>query len=317
MLSDEQAISFIRELQESYGNSLGYRKMADRLKDGYGVELGRRKVLSLMEKAETLSCVRRKHFSEEYYLTRRQMKDTAPPDLIERDFFSMEPRIRFVCDITYLTGCDETWYLNSILDLFNGEIVAWSIGEHCDTPLCTKTLEMLKAEIIETDGIIVHSDGGSTYNAYAYRELCSFYGIRQSMGVKMTCYDNARMESFNAVFKTECLYARYGKSAVKNRRILVRELAARAEEFIPYYNGKRRKDGLNHMTPVEYRMENPRGTYPALFEKRFDKGENETYTITVTHMGAVGGADKKLDFSMILDQDSGDTQEDFSLPRTF
>ena len=30
-----------------------------------------------------------------------------------------------------------------------------------------------------------------------------------------------------------------------------------------------------------------------------------------------GGADKKLDFSMILDQDSGDTQEDFSLPRTF
>jgi len=32
---------------------------------------------------------------------------------------------------------------------------------------------------------------------------------------------------------------------VKNRRILVRELAARAEEFIPYYNGKRRKDGLN------------------------------------------------------------------------
>jgi hypothetical protein len=78
VLSDEQAISFIRELQESYGNSLGYRKMADRLKDDYGVELGRKKVLSLMEKAETLSCVRRKHFSEEYYLNRRQMKDTAP-----------------------------------------------------------------------------------------------------------------------------------------------------------------------------------------------------------------------------------------------
>ncbi|MPM42358.1 hypothetical protein SDC9_89023 [bioreactor metagenome] len=31
----------------------------------------------------------------------------------------------------------------------------------------------------------------------------------------------------------------------------------------------------------------------------------------------IGGADKKLDFSMILDQDSCGTQEGSALPRTF
>ena len=103
--------------------------MADRIKDDYGVVLGRKKVLRLMGEAKALSSVRRKHFSEEYYITRRQMKDNAPPDLIGRQFFSLEPYRRLVCDITYLTGSDTTWYLSVIEDLFNGEWLVNAQGE--------------------------------------------------------------------------------------------------------------------------------------------------------------------------------------------
>lgn len=141
VISDERLIVIIKDLQELYGNSLGYRKMADRIKDDYGVTLGRKKVLRLMGEAKALSSVRRKHFSEEYYITRRQMKDNAPPDLIGRQFFSLEPYRRLVCDITYLTGSDTTWYLSVIEDLFNGEILAWRIGEHCNTQLVVETVE--------------------------------------------------------------------------------------------------------------------------------------------------------------------------------
>ena len=187
VLSDEHLIVIIRDLQELYGNSLGYRKMADRIKDDYGVVLGRKKVLRLMGEAKALSSVRRKHFSEEYYITRRQMKDNAPPDLIGRQFFSLEPYRRLVCDITYLTGSDTTWYLSVIEDLFNGEILAWRIGEHCNTQLVVETVEMLKRNVGSLYGCILHSDGGSTYISYAYREILASYGIRQSMGVKLTC----------------------------------------------------------------------------------------------------------------------------------
>lgn len=261
-VSDEQLVSIIRDLQDTYGNSLGYRKMADRIRDDYGIVLGRKKVLRLMEEADALSAVRRRHFSEEYYLTRRQMKENAPPDLIGRNFFALEPCKRLVCDITYLTGSDTTWYLSVIEDLFNGEILAWKVWEHCNTQLVLDTVRMLKENVGDLSGCILHSDGGSVYSSYAYREILASLGIRQSMGMKLTCYDNARIESFNGVFKTEALYASLGKTKVNTRRYTANELASKAEWFIPYYNNKRRKDGLNHMTPVEYREKNPRGTYP-------------------------------------------------------
>ena len=65
--------------------------MTDRLKTDYDINIGKKKVLDLMNKAEALSAVRRRHYSEEYYLTRRQMKDNIPPDLIGRNFFALEP----------------------------------------------------------------------------------------------------------------------------------------------------------------------------------------------------------------------------------
>lgn len=230
--------------------------------------MGLKKALRLMEKGHALSAVRRKRMGEEYYSTRRQMKENAPPDLIGRSFFALEPRKRLVCDITYLTGCDETWYLSVIEDLYNGEILAWKIGEHCNSELCISTVEILSHKVGSLEGCILHSDGGATYTAYSYREFLQSLGIRQSMGVKRTCYDNARVESLNGVFKTEALYAEFGKTKVKNHQIHVRDLAARVEWFIPYYNCQRRKKALGNMTPVGFRESNPKGTFPAIVEER-------------------------------------------------
>ena len=151
--------------------------------------------------------------------------------------------------------------MSVIEDLFNGEIVAWKIGEHCTASLCMGTVIMMKENIGDVTGIILHSDGGFTYIAYYYRELLSL-GIQQIMGKKLTCFDNARVESFNSIFKTETLYTYCGKTKVKERRIAVRELAARAEWFIPYYNNERKKDGLGGLTTVQLQNSNPKGPYP-------------------------------------------------------
>ena len=135
------------------------------------------------------------------------------------------------------------------------------IGEHCNTQLVIETVEMLKQNVGNLEGCILHSDAGATYTAYAYRELLLSFGIKQSMGKKLTCFDNARIESFNGVFKTEALYAKLGKNKVKSHQYPVKLLAERTEWFIPYYNKDRKKDGLNHMTPVEYRRAHPKGIY--------------------------------------------------------
>ena len=264
-LSNAALIKIITKLQQDYGYSLGYRKVQDRLEKDYGIILSRRKVLFLMQISNLLSSVRRRHYSEEFYIRQRDMKNNLPPDLIGRNFFSIEPYKKFVGDITYLTGCDETWYLCVIEDLFNGEIVGWKIGEHCTASLCMETVLMLSDSIGNAIiGSILHSDGGSTYTSYNYRELLQSLGIRQSMGIKLTCYDNARVESFNGVFKTEALYASFGKTNVKDRRIPVRKLAERVEPFIEYYNNERMKDSLGRMSPIQFRLANRKGTYPVI-----------------------------------------------------
>jgi len=50
---------------------------------------------------------------------------------------------------------------------------------------------------------IVHSDRGSTYATWVYRDIIKKHGIRQSMSRKGDCYDNAPMESFFHSLKTE------------------------------------------------------------------------------------------------------------------
>ena len=56
-------------------------------------------------------------------------------------------------------------YLSCILDLFNSEIVAYSIGEVQDTALVLDTLNQLTNL---SEGAILHSDQGSVYTSAAY-----------------------------------------------------------------------------------------------------------------------------------------------------
>lgn len=99
-------------------------------------------------------------------------------------------------------------YLNSIADLFNGEILAYHYSLKVDTVLCIDTLEKL-AKAIDTRSVILHSDGGSTYMSYDYRNKAQELALRMSLGNIGDCYDNAAMESLNGIIKTGCLYCRF------------------------------------------------------------------------------------------------------------
>ena len=145
--------------------------------------------------------------------------------------------------------------------MFNGEIVAWRISEHPDTKLCLDTVDMLASELGDAiSGIILHSDCGSTYVSYAYREKLASLGIRMNLGSKGSCYDNAAMESLKGIVKTEALYAEFGKAAVNGKRIPRKDIAGKEEWFIDYYNNRRCKRYLGKLPPVEFRLRNPNGT---------------------------------------------------------
>lgn len=255
----------IARLQEENHNSIGYRQMTRFVSEEIGCKINKKRVYRLMRDNDLLSAVRRRRWTDEVYAKRKEILASVPPDLIGRWFFALAPRKRLVEDITYLYGKEHTEYLNTIEDLFNGEILSYCISTSPDSKMCVETVELLMSTWGEDfSGAIIHSDLGSSYMSYEYMEKVKSYGMLLSTGKRGSCYDNAAMESLNGIIKTEGLYCRFGKSNVKNRRVPIDDIVKAVIEFIEYYNNRRPKDALGGMSPVEFRLRNPRGTYPVI-----------------------------------------------------
>ena len=94
---------------------------------------------------------------------------------------------------------------------------------------------------------IVHSDQGWQYRMPAYQRALREKKVVQSMSRKGNCLDNAAMESFFAVLKTEFFYL--------NKFGSVDELQRGIKKYIHYYNHDRIKLKLNGLSPVQYRTQ--------------------------------------------------------------
>lgn len=249
----ENLASIMEDIQKECNYSFGYRKMTKWLRTHEHVNAGHNRILRLMRENNLLSCVRRRRYTEEQYAARKLIQQNIPENLLERDFSASEPGKKYVSDITYLQGIGITKYLATVEDLYNGEIVAWKIGFHPDKQLCMDCIEML-ARTRNVSGAIIHSDEGSTYLSLDYRFLLHEKGMIQSCSARGQCWDNAPMESFNAILKTECLYNRFGKTAVKNHRIPIDHVEEAVSSFIDFYNTERPKERLGGLSPVQFRM---------------------------------------------------------------
>ena len=213
-----------------------------------------------MKENALLSTVRRKRFTPEEYNRMRKIREKVPENLLKRNFFALESNKKYVSDITYLYGKECVMYLSMIEDLFNEEIVAWKISDHPDEDLCGDTLDLLAANR-KLKGAVFHTDQGSTYLSIRFKEKIMALEMRQSCSARGVCWDNAAMESANGVLKTECLYNKFGKSRFKNRQIPIDDVVAEIAPFIEYYNNERPKQSLGGLSPVQFRKQNPKGTY--------------------------------------------------------
>ena len=260
--SDTTITDLIRRLQDDHKGSVGYRPMTRLVSAQYGKCVNRKRVRRLMKENDLLSAVRRRKWSDEVYAKRREMKACLPRDLIKRDFFSLKPRTKMLEDITYLPGLEKTMYLNTIEDLYNGEILAYCISDSPNAKLCADTVDALCAAWGDCfRGTIIHNDLGSSYVSYEYWEAIKAHGIQQSIGRVATCYDNAPMESLNGILKTEALYCRFGKTRVKEKRVPIAQILEAVHSFINYYNNERPKASNGGLSPVQFRLQNPWGTY--------------------------------------------------------
>ena len=91
----------------------------------------------------------------------------------------------------------------------------------------------------------MHSDQGWHYQHSKYQQMLKDKGIIQSMSRKGNCLDNAMMENFFGLMKSELLYLQDWNS--------VEEFEKALRAYINYYNNDRIKLRLKGKSPVQYR----------------------------------------------------------------
>ena len=91
-------------------------------------------------------------------------------NVLNRNFAPPQPNQAWVSDITYIPT-DEGWlYLAVVLDLFNREVVGWSIKPRMTADIVTDALAMAWFRRKPQPGTIFHSDRGSQYASQAVRD---------------------------------------------------------------------------------------------------------------------------------------------------
>lgn len=219
----------------------GYRRMTLLLRQ-QGFTISHKTVQRLMRELNLVCKVRMKK-----YRSYRGEVGKVAPNLLERDFHADLPDQKWATDVTEFSLFGRKVYLSPILDLCHGELVSYSIGHSPSIYLVTEMLEKAFTKIPDGIGLILHSDQGWQYQMKRYQNELRKKGVRQSMSRKGNCLDNAVMENFFGILKSELLYLQKFDSVEH----FVQELV----EYLDYYNNHRMKVKLKGLSPIQYRTQ--------------------------------------------------------------
>ena len=238
---DKHAVNkrLIREIFEENKARFGYRRITMELKNR-GIGLNHKTVLKLMNELGLYCKIRRKRYS-----SYRGEIGQAAPNILQRNFKAKRPSQKWTTDITEFALLGKKVYLSPVLDLYNSEVIAYSISLSPNMKMIHEMLDKAFMTIPDDTELVFHSDQGWHYRQKIYMDRLKKKGICQSMSRKGNCLDNATMENFFGLLKSEMFFDEEFKSIDG----FIKEL----EEYIYYYNHQRIKGKLKGLSPVNYR----------------------------------------------------------------
>jgi len=188
-------------------------------------------------------------------IARALKTSTVAPNLVNREFKRHGARKVLLTDITYIPFKGVFYYLSTIIDAYTMQVLAYVLSDSLEIDFVLETVNML----IQNHGIslsqttLIHSDQGCHYTSYKFIRIVKDNNLRQSMSRKGNCWDNAPQESFFGHMKDEIDLEECQT---------FRDVKAKIDDWIDYYNNDRYQWDLCKLSPNEYYEYVKTGKYP-------------------------------------------------------
>lgn len=234
----------VTEIFEENKSVYGHRKLKIAL-EKQGIELSYYRVRKIMRQNGLFPELKRKF--KPY--PRVKSDGRFSENILNQNFETSNPNKIWAGDITYIRTSLGWVYLSVVMDLFNREIIGYSVSRNVGAELAKRSLSDALARTEVTEGIMFHSDRGTQYSSKSFASMLCEYGMVGSMSRCGCPYDNSCVERFFASLKRECIY--------RKRYSTMEEVEKDVFEYIElFYNRKRLYKTLGYMSPVDYRIKN-------------------------------------------------------------
>ena len=192
--------AMIKHIYHQHKGRLGYRRITLLLKK-QNISINHKTVLQLMKIQGLKSIIRVRK-----YKSYRGQQGKIAPNILDRDFKADKPNEKWATDVTEFKVQGKKLYLSPIIDLFNQEIISYELSE---SPNFKSVMTMVTKALnkqSKTEELLIHSDQGWQYQMKQYQHLLQKNNITQSMSRKGNCLDNAIIENFFGVLKSELFH---------------------------------------------------------------------------------------------------------------
>ncbi|AIM16030.1 transposase [Bacillus sp. X1(2014)] len=205
----------------------------------FGKSVNHIRIYRLMRMAGIQSVIRRK--KTRY---RRSKPQHVAENILNREFTAEKPNEKWVTDVTeFKYGPSKKAYLSAILDLYDGSIISYVLGNSNNNKLVFETLDKALIQL-DDEYPLIHSDRGFQYTSHGFKRRIDKAGLTHSMSRVGRCIDNGPMESFWGTLKSEKYYL--------HKYETFEELSKDIDHYIYFYNNERFQEKLNGLSPVEY-----------------------------------------------------------------
>ena len=232
-VKDIRIKTWLRRLILGDNGAFGYRKLTVLLRRKHGLLINKKKVYRLCKALNLLAPQREKTNTVPRKVANNRVV-TGPNQLWQMD-------IKY----GYVAGQRRHFFLSSIIDVFDRNIVAYHRGSTCCTPEILQTLQKaLSARCVGQAQPVIRTDNGPQFVSKAFHAYCEQAGVEHERIPPQTPNKNAFIESFHSILEREC----YQRNCFESKE----EAFAEVDRFIRYYNNDRIHGSLNDWPPKEY-----------------------------------------------------------------